>query len=69
MRMLSSRRVTSFAALVVAVFVMSASASSAEREPGRRGCTYGLSSIGPVYLRDGKVIGGDTPPHTDSCLP
>jgi hypothetical protein len=48
---------------------MSAAASSAERATGRRGCTYGLSSIGPVYMRDGKVIGGDTTPHTERCLP
>jgi hypothetical protein len=32
-------------------------------------CTHGVSSIGPVYFRDGKVVGGDTTPHTEACLP
>lgn len=39
--------------------------------PGRarQRCTHGLSSIGPVYIKDGKVIGGDTTPHTEAYLP
>jgi hypothetical protein len=31
-------------------------------------CTHGLSSIGPVYLKGGKIVGGDTRPHTEACL-
>jgi hypothetical protein len=32
-------------------------------------CTHGVSSIGPVFLENGKVVGGDTTPHTEACLP
>jgi len=32
-------------------------------------CTHGVSSIGPVIIENGKVVGGDTTPHTDACLP
>jgi hypothetical protein len=31
-------------------------------------CTHGASSIGPVTLVDGKVVGGSTVPHTEACL-
>ena len=39
--------------------------------PGRanRPCTHGVSSIGPVFVENGKVVGGDTTPHTEACLP
>jgi len=32
-------------------------------------CTHGASSVGPVFVRDGKVVGGDTTPHAEACLP
>ena len=32
-------------------------------------CTYGLSSLGPVFFRNGRVIGGSTTPTTEACLP
>jgi hypothetical protein len=31
-------------------------------------CTHGASSIGPVMLVNGKVVGGSTVPHTEACL-
>jgi hypothetical protein len=39
--------------------------------PGRahQRCTHGVSSIGPVLIENGKVVGGDTTPHTEACLP
>jgi len=39
--------------------------------PGRarQRCTHGVSSIGPVFIKDGKVVGGDTTPRTEACLP
>lgn len=39
--------------------------------PGRAHvrCTHGVSSIGPVYIQNGKVVGGDTTPDTEACLP
>jgi hypothetical protein len=32
-------------------------------------CTHGVSSIGPVFIKNGKVVGGDTTPDTQACLP
>ena len=32
-------------------------------------CTRGVSSIGPVFIENGRVVGGDTTPHTEACLP
>ena len=39
--------------------------------PGRSRprCTHGVSSVGPVLLENGKVVGGDTTPDTQACLP
>jgi hypothetical protein len=68
-RKLLSLRATGSLALLVATFVLSASASSARPAAGGSSCTGGASSIGPVYVRGGKVVGGDTTPHTERCLP
>ena len=35
----------------------------------RERCTHGVSSVGPVYIQDGKVVGGETTPDTQACLP
>jgi hypothetical protein len=35
----------------------------------RQRCTHGVSSIGPVFIENGKVVGGDTTPVTEACLP
>jgi len=43
-------------------------AAAAPGNPHRH-CSHGLSSIGPVIIKDGKVVGGDTVPHTEACLP
>ena len=32
------------------------------------GCTHGVSSIGPVEIANGKLVGGSTTPHTEACL-
>lgn len=32
-------------------------------------CTHGVSSIGPVFIENGRVVGGDTTPRTEACLP
>jgi len=39
------------------------------RATGGASCTHGASSLGPVILLDGKLVGGDLTPHTDVCLP
>jgi hypothetical protein len=35
----------------------------------RQRCTHGVSSIGPVTIEHGKIVGGDTTPQTEACLP
>jgi hypothetical protein len=65
-------RVGKFAAIVVAALLLFVASSAAERgQPHRKKpvCTHGASSIGPIFLRAGKVVGGDTTPHTEACLP
>jgi hypothetical protein len=55
-------------AIAVSVLIVIGLAAAA---PGsaRQRCTHGVSSIGPVYIENGKVVGGDTTPHTEACLP
>jgi hypothetical protein len=57
----------SFACALAFVVLFGLTTARAGRAAPR--CTHGASSIGPVYLRDGKVVGGDTTPHTEACLP
>jgi hypothetical protein len=42
--------------------------AAAGRNPTPR-CTHGLSSIGPVEIQNGRIVGGDQVPHTEACLP
>jgi hypothetical protein len=57
------------AALVAALLVFTASAAVERGRAGnQQNCSYGLSSIGPVSIRDGKVV-GDATPQTEACLP
>lgn len=69
---MSSRfaRLAWLAAILAAVLLLAAP-SSAERINGvtTPTCTHGLSSIGPVAIRDGKIVGGDSAPRTETCLP
>jgi hypothetical protein len=62
-------RITALTVLAVALCVLVAIgvAAAAPRKERPR-CTYGLSSIGPVIVENGKVVGGDTTPHTEACL-
>jgi hypothetical protein len=63
-------RGTALAAFAIAVSVVVLLGLVAAR-PGRahQRCTHGVSSIGPVLIKDGKIVGGDTTPHTEACLP
>jgi hypothetical protein len=64
-------RVLRLAAFVVAGVLLFVATSSAERgrAPIKKPvCTHGASSIGPVYLRDGKVVGDIPMAHTEACL-
>ena len=56
--------------LVVVVLIGGVSAHSGNNPPGKRQhCTHGVSSVGPVVVRNGKVVGGSTVPDTQACLP
>jgi hypothetical protein len=55
------------AALLVLVLV--GAARGGTETPSQPPCTHGVSSIGPVEIANGKVIGGSTTPQTEACLP
>jgi hypothetical protein len=50
---------------VLVLFGLAAADSSRADQP----CTHGVSSIGPVFFENGKLVGGDTTPQTEACLP
>ncbi len=58
-------------ALVGLTIVLSTLLGVLAARPGQahERCTHGLSSIGPVFIKNGKVVGGDTTPNTQACLP
>jgi len=58
-------------AAILAGVLLFAATSAAERGEGAAipACTQGTSSIGPIVIRDGRVVGGDPTPHTESCVP
>ena len=54
---------------LLVVLLSAPSASGREgQETGKR-CTHGVSSIDPIVLANGKVVGGSLTPHTEACLP
>jgi|SRR5579862_1260500 hypothetical protein len=56
--------------LVVVLLAGGIGAPSAKTPPAKgRQCTHGVSSIGPVTVENGKVVGGSTVPRTQACLP
>jgi hypothetical protein len=59
--------VVALAIVLSAVLVVGLVAASPGR--ARQRCTHGVSSVGPVYINDGKIVGGDTTPDTQACLP
>jgi hypothetical protein len=54
--------------LMLLLVVVGAARGDGERTQAQR-CTHGLSSIGPVEIVDGKIVGGSPQPHTEACLP
>jgi hypothetical protein len=63
----SSVALAALVAALAPVFVFTVAAAGRTR--ARQTCTHGVSSIGPVIMRNGKIIGGDITPHTEACLP
>ena len=55
------------AAALAAAFVFGVAAAAGRNATPR--CTHGLSSIGPVQIQNGRIVGGDSVPHTEACLP
>jgi len=50
------------------VLVLVGAARGDDKPKRSHRCTHGVSSIGPVEIVSGKVIGGSTTPHTEACL-
>ena len=66
----SFARLAWIGAILAAVLLFAATSSAERMTAGAKpACTHGVSSIGPVVLRDGKVVGGNGTPHTEACLP
>jgi uncharacterized membrane protein len=53
--------------LLLVLVVVGAARGNDEPKRSHR-CTHGVSSIGPVQIVHGKVVGGSTTPHTEACL-
>jgi len=62
------RLVVAFWVLVVAT-AAGIAVATVRADDAKPRCTHGASSIGPVTIADGKVVGGSTVPHTQACLP
>jgi hypothetical protein len=58
--------VPAIAAAIATALVLGV-AAAAGGDATRR-CTHGLSSIGPVRIESGQIVGGDSTPHTEACL-
>ena len=57
-------------AVVILLLVLVATARGGTVRPAEaHPCTHGASSIGPVEIVDGKIVGGSAAPHTEACLP
>jgi bacteriorhodopsin len=54
-------------ALLLVLMVVGAARGN-DQAPRTHRCTHGVSSIGPVQIANGKIIGGSTTPHTEACL-
>ena len=50
------------------VFVLVGAAKGDDKPKRSQRCTHGVSSIGPVEIANGTVVGGSTTPHTEACL-
>jgi hypothetical protein len=65
-------RLLSLALLAVALpllFVSSSAGSAQNAAHPSQQCMHGASSIGPIVLKNGRVVGGSTTPHTQACQP
>lgn len=56
-------------AIALSVLVVIGLAAAVPGGHAQQRCTHGVSSVGPVLIENGKVVGGDTTPVTEACLP
>lgn len=71
-RLLASipRRTAAFVAIMTAALLLvTAGAIESGKADAQPACTHGASSLGPISLSDGQVVGGSTTPTTEACLP
>ena len=56
---------------VLSVVLLAGGIGASAKNPPAKGrhCTHGVSSIGPVTVENGKIVGGSTVPDTQACLP
>jgi hypothetical protein len=65
-----ARRIAALStAVTVALVLLTSGAIENGRADSRPVCTHGASSLGPIVLQDGQVVGGSTTPTTEACLP
>ena len=57
-----------FVAAAVIMLAVVAAVTGTARSKTQTACTHGASSIGPVTLVDGRLVGGSTVAHTEACL-
>ena len=55
--------------LLLVLVLVGAARGDGNKRNRSHACTHGLSSIGPVEIENGKVVGGSATPHTEACLP
>lgn len=65
----STKRIAAAATIVTAVLILLTGAIEPGRADSRPSCTHGASSLGPVVLEGGRIVGGSTTPTTEACLP
>jgi hypothetical protein len=54
--------------VLLLVLVLVGAARGGDTPPRAQRCTHGSSSIGPVEIVDGRVVGGSLTPQTEACL-
>ena len=65
-----TRRIAAVAAVgTAALLLLTAGAIENVNADASPICTHGASSLGPILLEDGHVVGGATTPATEACLP
>jgi H+/gluconate symporter-like permease len=62
-------KILSVVAAALIALILAVAVTGMARSKTKPACTHGVSSIGPITLINGKIVGGSTVPHTEACLP